>query len=121
MDKKLVFTPMSKKLAYFRDHVMKFVFQNNCVPLNPFVVGYFLLDTVPRETIYEANFTLVARADEIWVFGKISDGVLAEIKLGKKMSKPIKYFKVIDSKEIKEISKDEVEFEDDVTESLDNL
>lgn len=121
MDKKLVFTPMSKKLAYFRDHVMKFVFQNNCVPLNPFVVGYFLLDTVPRETIYEANFTLVKRADEIWVFGNISDGVMAEIKLGKKMNKPIRYFKVIDSKEIKEIAKEEAEFEDDVQESHKDL
>jgi len=51
------------------------------------------------------------RADELWVFGPVSDGVLAEIKLAKRLGKPIKYFKIINSKEIKEISKEEVEFE----------
>jgi hypothetical protein len=77
-DKKLVY------LAYFDKHIMKFVLENGCVPLNPYAVGYFLLDTVPRDIIREANNTLVKRADEIWVFGKISDGVLAEIKLANK-------------------------------------
>jgi hypothetical protein len=57
---------------------------------------------------------LIKRADEVWVFGKVSDGVLAEIKLAKQMKKPIKFFKVIESKEIKEISEKEIEFEDDV-------
>jgi hypothetical protein len=64
---------------------------------------------------------LVTRADEIWVFGKISDGVLAEIKLGKQMNKPIKYFKIVDNKEIIGIPKEEIEFEDDVRVSLDEL
>ena len=35
----------------------------------------------------------------------ISDGILAEIKIVKKLNKPIKYFTIVDSKEIKEISK----------------
>jgi len=34
------------------------------------------------------------------------------------MKKPIKFFKVIESKEIKEISKEEIEFEDNVKELL---
>ena len=37
--------------------------------------------------------------------------MLAEIKFTKKWGKTIKYFKMIDSKEIEEISKAEVEFE----------
>jgi len=48
------------------------------------------------------------------VFGQISDGVLLEIKLAKEANKPIKYFKVINSKDIKEISEDEIEFEEGV-------
>ena len=113
-DRKLVYTAMSKHLAYFKDHIMKFVLEQDCVPLNPFSFGYFLLDTVSRDLIREANNNLIKRADEVWVFGKVSDGVLAEIKLAKQMKKPIKFFKVIGSKEIKEISEKEIEFEDDV-------
>jgi len=108
------------KIVYitFKDHIMKFVLEQDCVPLNPFVFGYFLLDTVPRDLIREANNNLIKRADEVWVFGKISDGVLAEIKLARQMKKPIRFFKVIESKEIKEISKEEIEFENNVKELL---
>ena len=76
------------------------------------IFEYFLLDTVEREKIYKANSVLVERAEELWVFGEVSDGVLAEIKLAKTQQKPIRYFEVINSKEIKEISKEEVKFED---------
>ena len=75
---------------------------------------YFMLDSVERDKIREANNDLIKKADELWVFGQISDGVLLEIKLAKQMNKPIKYFKVINSKDIKEISEDELEFEEDV-------
>lgn len=73
---------------------------------------YFLLDTVNRDAVRNSNNTLVERCDEVWVFGPVSDGVLEEIRLAKKTDKPIKYFAVINSKEIKEISKTEVEFEE---------
>ena len=110
---KLVYTAISKKLFYFRMHISKFVLGKDCVPLNPFMIfEYFMLDTVNRDKIREANNSLVERADELWVFGKVSNGVLAEIKLAREKNKPIKYFTVVDSKEIKEISKEEVEFEE---------
>ena len=51
------------------------------------------------------------RADELWVFGKISDGVMAEIKLAKKLGKPIRYFEVVNSKDIKEIFESQSEIE----------
>jgi len=109
---KLVYTAISKKLFYFKMHISKFVLEKDCIPLNPFMIfEYFMLDTVDRNKIREANNTLVKKADELWVFGQVSDGVLAEIKIAKEKQKPIKYFTVIDSKEIKEISKDEIEFE----------
>jgi len=112
---KLVYTAFSKKLFYFRMHISKFVLGNDCVPLNPFMIHeYFMLDTIDRDKIRKSNNALVERTDELWVFGQVSDGVLAEIKLAKQKNKPIKYFTVIDSKEIKEISKDEVKFEESV-------
>ena len=112
---KLIFTAMSKHLFYFRQHISKFVLERNCVPLNPFMsFEYFMLDTVDRDLIRNANNNLVMKADELWVFGPVSDGVLAEIKLAKSLNKPIRYFQVIDSKEIKEIREDDVEFEEDI-------
>ncbi len=96
---------MSKKLFYFRMHISKFVLEKDSVPLSPFMIHeYFMLDTVDRDKIRESNNTLVEKSDELWVFGEISNGVEAEIKLAKEKQKPIRYFTVIDSKEIKEIS-----------------
>jgi len=48
----------------------------------------------------------------LWVFGPVSNGVLAEIRLARQKSIPIKYFDIVDSKEIKEISKSETRFEE---------
>jgi len=109
---KLAYTAFSKQLFYFKMHITKYVLDKNCVPLNPFMIHeYFLLDTVHRDKIRKSNNALVTRADELWVFGKISDGVLAEIRLAKKLKKPIKYFAVVDSKRIKEIVEKEAVIE----------
>jgi hypothetical protein len=109
---KLAYLAISKHLFYFRAHISKYVLEKGFVPLNPFMIfDYFLLDTVKRDKIRKANNLLIERADELWVFGKISDGVLKEIKIAKRSKKPIKYFKIIKSKEIKEISEKEIEFE----------
>lgn len=112
---KLVYPAFSKHYFYFRMHISKFVLEKDCVPLNPFMIHeYFLLDSVPRETVRNSNNTLVVRCDEVWVFGPVSDGVLEEIRLAKKERKPIKYFAILKPKEIKEISKDEIVFEEDL-------
>lgn len=109
---KLIYTAFSKKLFYFRMHITKFVLEKNCAPLNPFMIHeYFLLDTINRDKIRKSNNELVKKADEIWIFGEISDGVAAEIQLAKKTNKPIKYFSVVDSKEITEVSKKQVKME----------
>jgi hypothetical protein len=100
-DKTLVYTAMSKHLFYFRMHISRYVLQNGGVPLNPFMVfDYFLQDNVDRDLVREGNNNLVKRSDELWIFGPVSNGVLAEVQ--------------IDSTEIKEVTKKDVELEDDV-------
>jgi hypothetical protein len=111
--KKFVYTAMSKHLAYFKDHISQFVMRKGYVPLNPFAIPYFMLDTLPRDVCREVNNNLVMGADEIWIFGKVSDGILAEMMIAKKAGKRIRYFTIIKSKQIKEISNNEAEFEDD--------
>lgn len=120
-DLKVVFAAYSKLNFYFRQHISKFVIEKGFVPLNPFMISdYFMLDTVDRDLVRAANNSMVKRADELWVFGQISNGVLAEIKLAKQLGKPIKYFEIIKSKDIIEIPKDKVVFED-VSASVDEL
>jgi hypothetical protein len=54
---------------------------------------YFLSDRVDRDLVRRANNTIVQAADETWVFGtQISNGVLFEIDLARKYSKPVKFF-----------------------------
>ena len=108
----LVYPAHSKHNFYFRQHISRYVLEQDCVPLNPFMIfEYFMLDTVDRDLIRNANNNLVRRADQLWVFGEISDGVLAEIKLAKELEKPIRYFLIIKSREISEISENEVQFD----------
>jgi len=112
---KLVYPAHSKHYFYFREYISRFVLEQNCVPLNPFMIfGYFMLDTVNRDVIRNANNNLVQRADELWVFGPISDGVLAEIRLAKQDGKPINYYSIVKSKDIIKVLVGDVEFEDDL-------
>lgn len=109
---KFVYTDFSKKLFYFRMQISVFVLSKEYVPLNPFMIfEYFLVDKLDRKLFYEANASLVKRADELWVFGEISDGVFAEIEIAKKMEKTIKYFEVVDSKILKKISEKNIKLE----------
>ena len=76
----LVYTAFSKHLFYYRMHISQFVLGQEKVPLNPFMLfDYFLVDSIDRDVVRRANNSLVLRADEIWVFGDISNGVLSEI------------------------------------------
>ena len=112
--RKLVYTACTKHVSYFKDHINKFVIEQGYASISPWGVPHFMLDTVDRNSVRETNNTYVIKADEMWVFGPISDGVLAEILIAKKQEKKVRYFKIIKSKDIKEITKEELEFEDNL-------
>lgn len=111
----LIYTAMSKHYFYFRMHISRWVLEQGRVPLNPFMLfDYFLLDSVERDSIRDANNSVVLRSDEIWVFGPISNGVLAEILLAQKANKPIFYFKIEKPHKIVPISNEEIEIEEEI-------
>jgi hypothetical protein len=122
-EKKVVFTAQSCRNFHQRMLICKFVFENNAVPVNPFnTFGYYLYELVDRDLVRNGNNNIMRKCDELWVFGDISDGVLAEIQLFKKWGKPIRFFNIDNLPgEIKEISKDEVEFEDDLEKHREEL
>lgn len=114
-DKPLVYTAMSKHLFYYRMQISKFVLEKDAVPLNPFMVfDYFLADSVDRDLVREGNNNLVKRSDEIWVFGAISNGVLAEVEIANKIGKPVRFFAIAKPHDIVETTKETVELEPEV-------
>lgn len=113
--KKLIYTAMSKHLFYYRMFISAYVLEQGGVPLNPFTLfDYFMSNLVDRDTIREANNNVVRSADELWVFGTISNGVLAEIKIAKEQGKRIKYFAIEKPHKIIPTTVDKVSMESDV-------
>ena len=111
----VVFTAMSKKYFYMRFFVTKFALEQGAVPINPFAsFDYFLLDAVERDTVRRANNTLVARADELWVFGDIADGVRAEVVQAWQQHKTVRFFAFRDDKHIYEVEIGELVYENGV-------
>lgn len=97
----LIYPAYSKHNFFLQMQISQFCLEHHKVPLNPFMLfRYFLGDSVPRDTVYRANNNIVRICDEIWAFGEVSDGVLAEIKLKRDQGHPVKYFKWIDSNPI---------------------
>ena len=98
-----------------RFFVTKFALEQGVVPINPFTsFDYFLLDAVERDTVRRANNTLVARADELWVFGDIADGVRAEIMQAWQQQKTVRFFTFRDDKHIYEVEIGDLVYEDGV-------
>ena len=93
--RRLVYVAMSNRNFYWRDHIQKFVLDSGMVPVSPFMLfDYYLLHTVPKTVVREAMNNLLARCDEVWVFGRISLGVKVQIGIAKRMSKPVRYFDI---------------------------
>jgi len=114
-DKSIVYTAMSKHLFYYRMHISKYVIEQEKVPLNPFMLfDYSLSDMVDKNLILLCNNKKEKKADELWVFGNISNGVFAEIKLAQKINIPIKFFEIQRPHKIVAASKEMVTMESDV-------
>lgn len=112
----LVFPAYSKRNFYLQQHISQFCLEHHTVPLNPFMLfRYFLGDSVPREVVYRANSSIVTLVDELWSFGEVSDGALAEIQLKKQQGGMVRYFKLAASNpiEFRKIGLKQVQFENE--------
>ena len=93
--RRMVYTAMSNRNFYWRTHIQKFVLDSGMVPVSPFMLfDYYLLHTVPKTVVREAMNNLLARSDEVWVFGRLSLGVKVQIGIARRMSKPVRYFDI---------------------------
>lgn len=92
----------------------QFVLGLGCTPINPYMnFDYNLSGVIEKSHILIANNSLIARVDELWVFGEVSDGVLAEVYLAKRRGIPVRYYRR-DSRSagFHEITENEVVLED---------
>ena len=95
--KRLVYVAMSNKAFYWRAHIQKFVLDSGSVPVSPFMLfDYYLMHTVPKDVVREAMNNLLARCDDVWVFGRLSLGVKVQVGIAKRLSKPVRYFDISD-------------------------
>jgi len=114
----IVYPAYSKRNFYWQMHISKFCIEKNYLPLNPFMLfRYFLSDLVPRKKIYQANAKLVEACDELWTFGEVSNGVLAEMKLAQNLGKKIIHYKITDPKpeyvKFRQIQSDKIVLEEE--------
>ncbi|HEY8679164.1 MAG TPA: hypothetical protein VIN39_11100 [Candidatus Dormibacteraeota bacterium] len=95
--KKLIYIAMSNRNFYWRMHVSKVVLDDGYVPINPFMLfDYYLLHTVPKQLVRVAINNLLARCDEVWVFGTMSLGVKVQVGIAKRLKKPLRYYDIAD-------------------------
>jgi hypothetical protein len=60
------------------------------------LLDYYLLHTVPKETVREAFNNLIVKSDEMWVFGPMSLGVKVQVGIAKRLKKPLRYYDITD-------------------------
>src|SRR5450631_707117 len=67
------------------------------LPISPFMLfDYYLLHTVPKDTVREAFNNLIVRCDQMWVFGNLSLGVKVQIGIAKRLRKPLRFYDITD-------------------------
>jgi hypothetical protein len=110
--KPIVYTATSWKYFAYRMFISKFVLEQGGVPLNPFMIfDYFMADIVDRDVTREANNNLVRIADEVWVFGSITDGVKVEIDHARAQGKSVRFFSISKPAVFTEVSEANMSYE----------
>ncbi|MFB6204082.1 MAG: hypothetical protein ABEJ75_00390 [Candidatus Nanohaloarchaea archaeon] len=115
-DVKKAFLAIPKYLHFAKDHIAQHALKNGYAPLTPYGIPFWMLDTVERDRIREANTEYLETADEVWIFGSgeelgehsvnglnVTDGVHEEKQLAEELEKKIRYFHVdLDTQQITE-------------------
>lgn len=108
----VVYTAISKRTFCYRVLISRFVMEQQCAPINPFMNFDFAFHgLLSKDVVVTANNNLIRASDELWMFGPVSDGALAEILIAREYGHPVRFFTVRDDWQILEIAESEVEVE----------
>lgn len=108
-----VYTAISKHYFCYRVLITKYAIEKKCSPFNPFMSFDFAMHGLcSKGDVITANNSMLKASNEVWVFGPVSDGVLAEIIIARRLSIPVRYFEFDKKWNVIELNKAEVEVEE---------
>src|ERR1700682_2695693 len=108
----VVYTAISKRTFCYRVLISRFVMEQQCAPINPFMNFDFAFHgLLSKDIVVTANNNLIRAAAQLWMFGPVSDGALAEVLIARECGHPVRFFAVRDNWEISEIAESDVEVE----------
>ena len=84
-----------KKNVYNAIKYSRFAIQNLCMPVTPHLMyPHMLNDNIEEERKLGLLYgqILLEKCDEIWVFGKVSEGMAVEMLVAQKAGIPIRFF-----------------------------
>lgn len=114
--RKMVYATHSKSWFYAKEVVIQFAVKQGVAAVNPFMnYGFYLNEMVKKDEIVECCHQLIRTADELWVFGPVSEAILTDIAVAVMEGKEIRFFSISDQiAEIHELHMDDVVFEREV-------
>ena len=90
---KVIFISQASANMCWARLICKFVIGEGHVPVNYFTsFGHFVHEIADLQTMIDSINSLIVRCDELWAFGKVSEGMWFEIKMCKELGLPIRYF-----------------------------
>ena len=109
---KTAYIGLSARHAQSMVQVTKYILDKGLVPLHPTLRS----DTIGRQaSAQEAEKNkdyFIRNCDEMWVFGPLSKPVFEDIKVVKRLAKPVRFFSLTEMGGIVEISKEQVDTTD---------
>lgn len=114
--RKLVYATHSRNWFYAREAITRYAVEQGAAVVNPFMnYGFYLNGAVKKDEVDECCHQLIRSADELWVFGPISEAILTDIVVAVMEGKHIRFFSISEqSSEIHELREEDISFEREV-------
>lgn len=114
--RKMVYVTHSKSWFYAREVVMQFAVKQGAAAVNPFMnYGFYLDGAVKKDEVMECCHQIIRTADELWVFGPVSEEILTDIAVAVMEGKEVRFFSISEFvSEIHELKMEDIIFEREV-------
>jgi CYTH domain-containing protein len=88
----IIFICLSKHNSFLVNTINDYILRKSSVPVNQFMpYGY---DNIDNDLLIRGNNNLIITADELWVFGTISNEIATKIILAMEYQKYIRFYKI---------------------------
>lgn len=114
--RKMVYVTHSRSWFYAREAVTQFAVQQEVAPINPFMnYGFYLNGIADRDEVTECCHQMIRTADELWVFGPVSEAILTDIAVAVMEGREVRFFSISENaNDIHELEMEDIIFEREV-------